>query len=46
MYSGSSLNAIGTWFLIPETKERDAEVVDFEEWQAAGRAKKAASAEK
>lgn len=32
------LGAIITWFLIPETKGRDADVVDFEEWQeAAGR---------
>ncbi|KAF8850185.1 MFS general substrate transporter [Acephala macrosclerotiorum] len=25
--------AIITWFLIPETKDRDADVVDFQEWQ-------------
>ncbi|CZR67797.1 related metabolite transporter C2H8.02 [Phialocephala subalpina] len=27
------LGAIITWFLIPETKGRDADVIDFEEWQ-------------
>jgi hypothetical protein len=30
------LGAISTWFLIPETKGRDADVVDFQEWQEAG----------
>ena len=26
------LGAIITWFLIPETKGRDADVTDYEEW--------------
>jgi PHS family inorganic phosphate transporter-like MFS transporter len=34
--------AVITWFLIPETKGRDADVIDFQEWQQAA-AKKAAS---
>lgn len=29
------LGALSTWFLIPETKGRDADVVDFQEWQEA-----------
>jgi PHS family inorganic phosphate transporter-like MFS transporter len=27
------LGSVITWFLIPETKGRDADIVDFEEWQ-------------
>ena len=27
------LGAISTWVFIPETKGRDADVVDFQEWQ-------------
>lgn len=27
------LGSISTWFLIPETKGRDADIIDFEEWQ-------------
>lgn len=34
-FAGNVLGAIITWFLIPETKGRDADVVDFEEWQEA-----------
>lgn len=26
------LGAVVTWFLIPETKGRDADVTDYEEW--------------
>jgi hypothetical protein len=29
------LGALSTWFLIPETKGRDVDVVDFREWQEA-----------
>lgn len=29
------MGAISTYFLIPETKNRDADVIDFEEWQDA-----------
>lgn len=34
------LGAISTWFLIPETKGRDADVIDFQEWQEARDLKK------
>jgi PHS family inorganic phosphate transporter-like MFS transporter len=27
------MGAISTYFLIPETKKRDADVIDFEEWE-------------
>ncbi|MCJ1389418.1 Inorganic phosphate transporter pho84 [Xylographa bjoerkii] len=30
------LGAISTYFLIPETKDRDADAIDYEEWVAAG----------
>jgi PHS family inorganic phosphate transporter-like MFS transporter len=30
------LGAIRTWFLIPETMGKDADVVDFQEWQEGG----------
>jgi PHS family inorganic phosphate transporter-like MFS transporter len=29
------LGGKSTWFLIPETRRRDADVVDFEEWKEA-----------
>jgi PHS family inorganic phosphate transporter-like MFS transporter len=29
------MGAICTYFLIPETKNRDADVIDFEEWEDA-----------
>jgi len=29
------MGAISTYFLIPETKNRDADVIDFAEWQEA-----------
>jgi PHS family inorganic phosphate transporter-like MFS transporter len=29
------LGLISTFFLIPETKNRDADVIDFEKWQEA-----------
>jgi len=34
------LGATSTWFLIPETKGRDADVIDFREWQEASSEKK------
>lgn len=35
------LGSIITWFLIPETKDRDADVIDFMEWQERNRIVKA-----
>lgn len=29
------MGAISTYFFIPKTKNRDADVIDFEEWQDA-----------
>ncbi|PMD45618.1 MFS general substrate transporter [Hyaloscypha variabilis F] len=34
-FACNMLGALSTWFLIPETKGRDADVVDFREWQEA-----------
>ena len=32
-FACSVIGAVITWFLLPETKGRDADVIDYEEWQ-------------